>query len=635
MEDFLKQIVELWLLQFEAANKAKEVQFARAARRTWKYLGRDYQPLYYADDQNEHEFPHGEEGCAKPVIVGKSAEYVALMLPFIHAKVPHRLVEPSRPPLPTDIPYPPGTDVEQMLLRRQAVDGQDDLRAWLMQFWLNYTSHEGYDLAKEARLALPEALVKGECVLWTELTEGAYGLMPASFYDTIDSLYVDPDSEQLKDAAFIIRKRRLSIWRIAERFGIDRDVLRGQYQSALQQSVDSSQPYRDPSTEGDVGEYYEIWSRMGVGDKLVGAPQQMKEAHTLMGSLGQHVYLAVMRGVPYPLNLPPHVMEAENVVEELQTRMSWPIAFYENPADPWPCSELQFYPNAHDPWAQSPLTPGLQCQIFLDEVYYYLMRRVRTSCRDIIVTSQQLSEAIKDAIESGKDFEIVDYDGNAVDISSLIHIIEFPTLNKDLWPTIQLMERQFERVTGMTPLLAGVQPAATPRSATDVRAREGHATSRPDDFADNVEDWMSRIASKEAIATRLHISPPNELLGEPDPIDGQWPPESVLSIAWTVLVMTEDPVVAASELSYTVEAGSGRRRNKQKEAADATQLMQVLAQPYLQYGFTTGQFQPFNNIIVELIEANDITADNIGLPDIPMQAVPQEEQTQTSTSPTA
>ncbi len=617
--DLLKHIVELWLQQLEAAEKAKEKQFGMAARQAWQYLGRDYQPLYY---EAEHEFPDAEEGLSKPVIVGKSAEFVALMLPYIHAKVPHRLVSPSRPPLTPKLMQILGGEVAK---HRQLLDSQDSIRAWQLEFWLNYITREGYDLAQEVRCALPEVLVKGAAVLWTELTEGPYGLMPASFYDSIDSLYIDPDTERLQDAAFIIRKRRMSVWRIAERFGIDPETLRGQYDSNLQRSIVASSG-APASEEGDVGEYYEIWSRMGIGHKLVDASDELKDARGQMDALGQHVYLAVMRGVPHPLNLPPHIIEQEDWADELKTRMAWPIAFFEEISDPWPCSVVQFYPNSHNPWAQSPLAGGLQCQIFLDKLYYFMMRRVRSTCRDIIVTSETLSEAVKKAIESGRDLEMVDVAGEpGIDLSKLIEILEFPPVNKDLWSMVQLVERQFERATGMTPLLSGAQPDSTPRSATDVRAREGHITSRPDDFADLVEAWSSRIAAKEAQATRLYIEPPYELFGEAGPnAEGQLPPESILSAAWTKLVMTEDPVVAASELSYTVEAGSGRRRNKQKQAADAAQLMQVLSQPYLQYGFTTGRFEPFNNLIQKLGEAQDIPLDNVGLPNIPMQPVPPE-----------
>uniref|UniRef100_A0A6M3IKJ8 Portal protein n=2 Tax=viral metagenome TaxID=1070528 RepID=A0A6M3IKJ8_9ZZZZ len=622
----LKSITELWLKQIKLAEETKEKQFGRSARRAWKYLGREYLPLYY-EEEVEHEFPHGEAGIGKPVIVGKSAEFVALMLPYIHARVPNRLVVPSRPALPSDIPIPP--QLQQIVLGQRAMmDADDRLGAWLMEFWLNYiTRGESCDLAAESRRCLPEALVKGGGVLWTELTVGAYGLMPASFYDTIDGLLVDPDAEQFRDAAFIIRRRRLSTWRLADRFGYDREELRGQYESGLQRSLNASQPQRRASDEGDVCEYYEVWSRMGVGHKLVGASDEMKAGVDALDQLGQHVFLAFMRGMDHPLNLPPHVLEAEDVAAEVKVRLQWPLAFFEDTNDPWPATVCQFYPNAHDPWAQSPLASGLQCQIFLDKVYYYLMRRVRTSCRDIIVTSKILQAAVKDAMESEADFTIVDVEGApGEELDRLIKILEFPPVTQDVWTSIQLIERLFERLTGITPLLSGAQPDSTSRSATDARAREGHITSRPDDYADVVEAWQSRIARKEAIATRLYVPPPYELFGEPRAEEGQpLDQRAFLSEAWTRLVMTDDPVVAASELSYTVEAGSGRRRNKQKQAADAGQMIQLLSQPFLQYGFQTGNMMPFNALVEMVGEASDIPTKRLVLPDVQPPAPEPEE----------
>jgi len=612
----LQQITELWLGQIELAKEAKEKQFGEAARRAWKYLGHEYRPLIY-EQSGEHEFPDEEQSRHEPIIVGKSQEFVALMLPYIHAKVPNRVVSPSRPPLTPELMAIAGQ-------ARQAVDLQDSTRAWLMQFWLNYISHEGYDLALEARTALPEALVKGACVVWHELTDGPYGLMPASFSDTIDSLFIDPDAEKMRDASFIIRRRRMSTWQIAERFDIDPDELRGQFESSTQRSLDASRP--QSSETGDVGEYYEIWSRMGVGHKLIDAPQDMQDAKAALDTLGPHVYLAIMPGVDHPLNLPEHIIESEDGDNELRERMSWPIAFYEETSDPWPCSVLRFYPNSRDPWAQSPLANGLQCQIFLDRLYQFMMRRVRTSCRDIFVCSDALEEGIVEAMESGENFSIVKASGNpGLEMRKLIDILQFPPVNSDLWEVVRMVERQFERATGMTPLLSGAQPDSTPRSATDVRAREGHVTTRPDDFADMTEEWMSRIAAKEAQATRLYIPPPSELFGEPKADS----PEQMgpLSQLWAALVMTQDPVVAASELSYSVEAGSGRRRNKQKQAADAASMIQVLSQPYIQYGFTTGNMAPFNGLIRMLGDANDIPVERMVLPNVP---IPPPEDTPSS-----
>lgn len=613
--ELLQQITDLWLSQIELAKKAKEEQFGLAARRAWEYLGRDYRPFYY-EASGEHEFPDEEQSHHKPIIVGKSQEFVALMLPYIHAKVPHRLVSPSRPPLPPELLQLAGE-------QRMQIDAQDKARAWLMEFWLNYISHESFDLAHEARTALPEALVKGACVVWHELTDGPYGPMPASFYDTVDSLFIDPDAERLRDASYIIRRQRMSVWQIAERFNVDAEVLRGQYESSSQRSADT---VRSASSEkGDVAEYYEIWSRMGVGHKLVEASQEMQDAKVAMDGLGRFVYLAVMPGVDHPLNVPPHVLEKEDGKRELRERMEWPLKLYEEVSDPWPCSLLTFYPNSRDPWGQSPLAGGLQCQIFLDRLYQFMMRRIRTSCRDIFICSEALEEGVLEAMESGKDFEIVKASGSpGVELKSLIEILQFPPVNKDIWAVVQMVERQFERATGMTPLLSGAQPDTTPRSATDVKAREEHVTSRPDNFAELTEDWMSRIAAKQSQITRLYIEPPYELFGEPRPAEGQQP--GILGQLWSDLITTEDPVVAASELSYTVEAGSGRRRNKMKQAADASQMIQVLSQPFIQYGFTTGNMQPFNGLVRMMAEANDIPADQMLLPDIPMQPVPPEEQ---------
>lgn len=631
----LKQVVELWRGQIQSAEEDKARLFGNSASRAWKYLGRDYQPLIYED---EHTFPDGEEGGAKPVIVGKSSEFVALMMPYISARVPHRMVMPSRPELPDFVPLPPGLPQEaqeaflaQLQANRAMMDQQDAMRAWLLEFYLNYICRHGYDLIAEARRALPEALVKGIGVLWTEVTEGSFGPMPASYYDSIDNLLIDPDAERLEDASWIVRKRRMSLWKIAEMFDRDVEELRGSYESSFERANNSRYGSDTRNNEGDVGEYYEVWSRMGLGHKLHAASEEMKQdgVAEALDQLGPFVFLAIMPGVEEPLNVPESVlgMGDDNGLSEILARTQWPLPFYADPIDPWPCTLCSFYPNERDPWAQSPLSSGLQCQIFLDQLYYYLMRRARTASRDIIVTNSEVSDEIKKAMQSESNFALVDTDIERV--SDLIEVLKFPELTQDVWTIAAAMEQQFERATGMTPFWSTGQAETQSRSATDAQARQANMTSRPDDYADIVEGWMSRIAAKEAMVARLYSPPPYALFGEPMPeagLDGQPvlnPQVSYLSSMWAQLVMTDDPRVAASELSYSVEAGSTRRKNKQKQAADTVQLNNSLSQQTYEYGAMTGNYAPYNALLDMVGESLDAKVSEMYLPNI---VPPQPEE---------
>lgn len=609
--NILSAITDLWLKQVKLCTKAKKRDFDLLADRAWHFYGQTYTPLNLGADEDQ-SFPEANGGQSRQPTLNKSWEFVALMMPYVHAKVPNRLATPDRPPLPMEL-----AELETKASQEQRA--QDKLRAWLLQFWLNHIPTKGYDLSTEIRTALPEALVKGRALLWHELIEGPHELMPASLYGSVDDLLIDADCEQWRDAGFIIRRRKQAVWRIAEEFGLDADKLRGQYTSHMGAAADLVNRRDTPAEDkGDVAEYFEVWSRMGPGHKLVAAPEEMKgqKEAAALNDLGPHVWLAVMPGVEHPLNLKPGSFAT---AAELKSRTEWPLAFFEDPSNPFPVSRLDFFPCNDSPWATTPLKGGLPWQIFLDSMYHYMKARVRTTCRDIIVCAEAVEESLKEAIESGRDQEIVTVTGTpGEDLSKLIEILTFPPVQRDVWQMMQSGERMFEQATGMTPLMYGSQGEGISRSAEDIRTREGHVTSRPDDMADIVEAWMSAVASKEAQATRLYVPPPYELFGEPRPVDENDTETELgpLSQNWSALVTTDDPAIAASEVSYSVESGSGRRKNKQKQMADVQQLAQTFGPELYQYGVAYGNFGPHRALVEMVGEAYDVPVGRMMLPDV-------------------
>ena len=615
----LQAIVRLWESQIELSKKVKKRQFDDTAQRAWGFLGKSYRQLYLSQGQDD------SEGVSMMAAKGPyfkarrnlSREYIALMMPFIHAKIPHRLAEPLRPPLPHELGELLGSYVPPQ------VTIEERLRSWMLTWWLNYTPNET-NLTHELRTCLPEALVKGRGIVWHEIVDNPMGPIPGSFYGTVDDLFIDPDCEQFRDAAFIVRRRRKSAWRLAEEFGIPVGHLRGKAQSHYQKSLEKSGALSELNSEDkelrDIVEYYEVYSRMGIGAKLKGADEALKEQRETLETLSPYVYLVICPGVPYPLNLPEDVLESPDRKEEMLRRLEWPIPFHQA-SDPFPVTCLDFYPNAHDPWAASPLEGALPLLVFLDHLYSYIIGRIRVTCRDIIVTSSTLGDAIKSALESGLDQEIVKHEGPASELAELIHIIKFPEMRAELWNVVSALERAFERASGMDPLLYGSGGSKQMRSAREADIREGHVTSRPNDFADMVEDFNSRIGAKEAIATRLFVPPPWHLFGENPPEDPENPDYShaPLSAAWAAYVNTDDPVLAASYMRYRVESGSGRRKNRQARIADAQNLTQLLIGPALQLA-TAGSPNQWNTLMDILGEMYEMPMERMK---IAMQQQPQ------------
>jgi hypothetical protein len=619
--DVLESITDLWLKQVQMAEQVKERKFGKTAAQLWGFTGKSYREIYMQDVAQQDAFPHQENGPEWKVRVAKSAEFVDTMLPYVHAKVPRRLVSSRRPDIP---------DALLPLLGEEAIALKEGemVGGFLQEWWLNWlASDAGYGLYRESRTALPEGLVKGAGVMWHEMFEGPYGLIPGSFADTIDGLLIDPDTVHLRDAGYIVRKRTEQCWRVADRFGIPARQLRGTDKSHQHRAIESyggeSTDDRKPNEGHDVCVWYEIFSRVGAGHRLLSSSEEQSKHLAALEGLGPYVYLAVTPSLKFPLNLPRHALDDETE-SEVQRRLQWPIPFHQDINNPWPMSMLEFLPSHDKPWPRSPLEAGLPFQIFLDHLHSHLFSRIRATCRDIIVCSSALEDNLKSALQSGLDQAIAVVDGKpGDDLARLIEVIQFPPVNTDLWTIGQLAERGFERATGMTPLLGGHEPAKQVRSAEEAARRDQRAGSRPDDYADGVEQWQSAVAAKEGQATRLLVPPPTWLFGEPEPeLTPEGPGEYTgpLSVQWQRHVNTPSPAVACTEASYMVEAGSGKRKNKQQESQEIQQVTQTFLPATLDMA-AAGNVDPWN----EMIEMLDKHYETISLDGLKMAPPPPQE----------
>ena len=79
------RIVDLWMTQIRHAEDAKHRQFGKTADRCWGFLGKSYDELY--DSTGEEAFPHSTHKIRRNL----TAEYRALMLPYVHHRVPDRM----------------------------------------------------------------------------------------------------------------------------------------------------------------------------------------------------------------------------------------------------------------------------------------------------------------------------------------------------------------------------------------------------------------------------------------------------------------------------------------------------------------------------------------------------------------
>ena len=634
---FLNALVKLWETQQKRADELKKVQFGEAADTIWGYLGKNYNQLYEHMQSDKDHHP-----SFRPRI-NKTRQYVNVYLPFLLSTVSNRAAYPRRPELTDELEamlVEIGGD--QALEARAAVDARDKAKCYLMDWWMNYLPVEEYNLFREIRTCLPEALAKGRGVVWHHNQQGMHGMVPVTEYDTVDNLFVDPDHKRWKDLTYVIRRRERPCWWIADHFRIPVEKIRGKFQSQAQKAVQAANG--GDSEKNDIATYYEVFSRMGVGHKLLGAAEELKEASDILDTI-PYAWLAIMPGMDAPLNLQEDKLVGPDVDTLIRASLEWPIEFHQNNADPWPCTVLDFYPNADNPWATSSLEAALPLQIFLDHAYAYLMGKSMITSRQIVLLSKELGDAVKKTIKEGGDLEVAEFEGSVQDLQKAIHVLKFDDALDGLFQMISLVERAFERMIDMDPLLQGAEPQNQMRSAEEAALRGSHINNRPEEFRDITDDFLSRVACKESIATRLHVTARTvaPLFGEdgPEYEEGQaWieltsqgleedPPPLVppLSYLWSTQITTDDPVKAAGELSYKMEHGPGSRKNKAYMQQVGKNISQNVLPFALQLAVEQGYPQLYNSIMKILLGEN-VDMDELLLPEKDVQAMQQQQQQQ-------
>ncbi len=635
----LQAVVQLWETLISRDREDKEEKFARTARRAWDFIGKGYMDLYGPTVHEDYQpFVNGGGPYFKARL-NKSQQFLDIYLPHIHFREPQRVITPSRPELPPELlaaitgqPVPQGVPMPE-----QPQHTPDTVRAWLMQWYLNYLPGE-YNLRLEAALACQEALVKGRGVVWLEMTDGAYGSVPGSFYDSVDGLLIDKEARTMRTADYIIRQRRANRESLAASMRLSPERLENVSQvdanSLSSQDTEGDDCYTRNQVEDDkrtMVTYYEVFSRHGIGPRYARDDSEALRLRDLLGDLADRpTWLVILPGAGFPLNLPQEAMDIGDRAD-IERRLSWPIPFHEDPVNPWPCTILDFQPHTKDAWAKSPLEAGLPLQVFLDQCYSFLMDRIAATSRNLIIVSDTMAESLRKAIAEGVDQSVIPVDmGEYKRLEDMVKILDFPQVNKDIYTLIQMVQREFEMITGMDPLLLGNMGNTQARSASEMQIRDSRASTRPDDYKEKTAEWHSQIGRKEGFATRLLVPPPVELFREtvettPDGTEIYGP----LSQMWAVLVNTDDPREAAAELAYTIEAGSGQKKDKQKQLSDVNQIGQTLVQPLLAMFQQSGiGWQQYNAYVRLLGEATDQRLDDMMLPDPQAQQQQQSEQQQ-------
>lgn len=614
----LRQVVSTWVKKLKAASEYKK-SFSDDAKEASLFFDGDHNWMW------RDAYSRGERGYNSSIAppsfrmqVNKVFELVEIFASVIYHRNPVRTVTVMQPPtLPPDLfgldmsqPAQMATPEQQQILQIAVAEEQQGNQrravAKLLEAYLNWSPQE-LDLKRQARKVVTEAMIKGAGVFWTEMTvvDGS-PTDPArppiriigSYYDTVDNLLIDPDFDNMDDMLWCARKCIRPLLEVAETYGIPPEDLRKHLEKG-ETSLD-----REPKSKkkiehtNELVTFYKIWSKTGAGDRFKDSP---KENRGVFDSLGRYVYLVVCEGVPYPLNMPPSLLdqplpEGAEVPPDLVARTAWPIPFYADPQG-WPFTMLAFHWKPGYAWPISHIRPAIGELRLLNWCMSFLATRIATSCETMVAVTKAADQSIKDQILAASEggFKIVEISellGRRIE--DVMSVFQFPQVTKDLWDIISSVADMFAQRTGLSDLVYGYTRSMF-RSAAEAQIKNENISVRPDNMANELEDCMSLLARREALAARWLLEAQDTV-----PVLG-----AMGAAAWQRFVMQRDITELTRDFLYRVESGSARKPNKATRVEQMQLAVQTLG-PILSQLVGSGMVDPFNALISDWADSLDI-----------------------------
>jgi hypothetical protein len=614
----LRQVVTTWVKKLKAASDYKKA-FSDDAKEASQFFDGEHNWMW------KDSYARGERGYNSSIAppsfrmqLNKVFELVEIFASVIYHRNPVRTVSVTkRPDIPLDslgLREPAGEDGQpspEQLEIIEVVQVEEELRqkremaAKLLEAYLNWTPVE-LDLKRQARKVVNEAMVKGAGVFWTELNSvdvsGDANIPPVrmvgSFYDTVDNLLIDPDYDNEDDMLWCAKKCVKPLEEVAATYGIPAEDLKHHFEKDTPRLQREPKGKKKRDTTNQLLTYYKIWSKTGAGDRFKDAP---KEAKGVFDPLGKYVYLVICEGVPYPLNLPPPVLdepvdEQTGLPASIFARCAWPIPFYADPQG-WPFTMLAFHRKPGYAWPVSHVRPAIGELRLLNWCFSFLATRIATSCETIIGVQKAADQTIKEQLlapsEGGfKIIELSELLGRRIE--DIVSVFQMPQVTRDLWDIIQAIMEQFSQRTGLSELVYGFTKSQL-RSAAEATIKNENVSIRPDNMANEVEDCMSLLARREALAIRWLLEPQDVA-----PVLGP-----IGAAAWMQTVARQDLVTLTRDFLFRVEAGSARKPNKTTRVEQMQQSMTTLG-PILSGLVGAGIVDPFNALVRDWADSLDI-----------------------------
>ena len=646
----LGRIVNAWMGKIRSAKRAK-TDFDRDAAEGMSFYTGDTRQLW------KTMFRDGNiSGSPAPtpsflININKAFEACKIFGSVLYNHNPKRNVTPRQLPvvgpevlgiqLPqvdpnTGMSEPPdeGAMAYMQTMQGMEVDRETkQTQADLVERYLNYTPGE-LDLRTQARKAVDEALITGAGVMWTEAVTMPADppnepfLMVGSFYDTVANLLLDADATDISEIHFCARRVTLPRDQVARQFGIPKKDLTPNTQTSDSDNQNSrtvaqypyeSQARRQGGKTTDLVTYYQVYSKIGVLEQLKGSKKKT-DGGSMFDAVGDYAYICVSDACPYPLNIPPAVLDEQpdetGFPQSLRQRLAWPIPFWAD-NNGWPFEMLGFNPIPNSVWPMSLIRPGIGELRFINYIISWLATRITASCQTMIGVSKAADEDIKQQIlaDSKFGFKIVEISqALGQNINELMSVFQSPQVNQDVWQILDRVMALFDKRTGLTELMYG-QTTSQMRSATEASVKGDAMQARPADMLDQVTHWGTRLSRKEALAARWLLRP-NDVMPIMGPLG---------SMAWQQhlsLKPGEDPAVIAREFEYTIETDAGRKLNKTNRAQSINTAMQTLMPMLMGQAQATNNYDQVNGLIKAFAETLELDPKGMMLQPMPPPPMP-------------
>jgi len=590
--EFFRPLVTGWLAKIEGA-------ISSPARKRWKEVSDECLMFYNKsaaamwDGDFTKKFWRGVKAPRFRVTINKAFEFVAVFLPNLLWDIPHRQVIPKKQLVIPDELLQANPQAFQAIVQEYQMEAAlNKLRSSMMAGWLNYTSRElpHGGLGHHNEMAVLDAMLKGSGCLWPALYShpSSDRTLTGGFRKPPEDLIYDPDFKTAGQCKWMALRHVDPHWEVERKFKLPKNSLKGK--ARLESSwhfaetmgrQDKASGDRQSGKTNDLVVWYEIWSKMGVGSRMTGIPDALKQP--LEELVGDYAYICICPDCPYPLNCTADSIRNGASTDQVRQCFDWPVPLWTDSR--WPVNQLVFYEDPDSPYGVPPLSPALGELKAINAIVSWLVNRTWQSSRQMWAVLGQYHDDMKKVLEEGDDQSVFAIPPGAHDdIKKVVQLVEMKEVNHDAWQVLQLLSDAFDKRTGLVGESAYGMSDTQSRTAEDVKAKQKAFGVRPEYMQKKVVSWQSELASVEGMLAWMFVKGKDTrgLFGNAG------------SQLWDQYIANADHEEVVRELRFDIAASSVRRPNRERDI-DNYQEFLTRWLPLLQnYGELNGDYAPSN-----------------------------------------